>query len=67
MQQELADAQERTQKLEALVARKEAFYQRLVQMLIDIECEENEIAILEKGVRSHYTSARRSAVPQVPQ
>ncbi len=44
LRQELAEAQERVQRLEALLARKEVFSQRLTQILTEIECEENEIA-----------------------
>ena len=56
--QELAEAEERAQRLEALIARKEIFVQRLEQVLIEIEREENEIAALEKGVRSPRAAAR---------
>lgn len=68
LRQELAEAQERVQKLEALIARKEVFAQRLAQVLTEIEREENEIAALEKGLRAPRTTIRRRPpTPQAPQ
>lgn len=58
-QQELEQAERRAARLEALIARKEVFAQRLTQMLTEIEREENEIAALEKGARPPHVSARR--------
>lgn len=64
LQQELTDAQERVARLEALIARKQAFSQRLTQVLAEIEREENEIALMEKGVRAprRVTRQRASAI-----
>ena len=66
LQQELAEAQDRVQKLEALIARKENFSRRLDQMLREIEREENEIAAMEKGVRPARTSTRRRSASTMP-
>jgi hypothetical protein len=59
LRQESAEAQERVQRLEALIARKEIFSQRLTQILTEIEREENEIATLEKGLYSPRAAACR--------
>ena len=67
LRQELAEALERVQRLEALLARKEVFVQRLDQMLIEIEREEKEIAALEKGLRSPRAVTRRPPNLQAPQ
>ncbi len=67
LQQELVEAQDRVAKLEALIARKQAFSQRLTQILTEIEREENEIATMEKGVRPpRKTSRQRAAATQSP-
>jgi predicted RNase H-like nuclease (RuvC/YqgF family) len=49
-QREVEEATMRVHQLEALIARKEVFVQRLDQMLAEIECAESEIAVLEKGL-----------------
>ena len=60
LRQELVEAQERVQRLELLVARKESFALHLTHVLTEIEREEDEIAALEKGLRvSHGTDRRR--------
>ena len=60
LRQELAAAQTRVQQLEALIARKADFSQRLTEVLTEIEREENEIASLEEGLRSVRITARRA-------
>jgi chromosome segregation ATPase len=68
LRQELAEAQARVQRLQALIARKESFAQRLAQALAEIEREENEIAALEKGLRApRSTTRRRPPAPQARQ
>ena len=62
LQQELVVAQERVARLEALIARKQAFSQRLTEVLAEIEREENEIAAMEQGVRLPRRTARPRAV-----
>lgn len=59
LRQELAEAQERVQALERLIARKESFVQRLTQVLTEIECEESEIAALQKELRAPRAVTRR--------
>ena len=67
LQQELLEAQERVAKLEALIARKQAFSQRLTQVLVEIEREENEIAAMEKGVRPpRRTTRTRTTATHTP-
>jgi hypothetical protein len=67
LRQELAEAQERVQALERLIARKENFVQHLTQVLTDIEREESEIAALEKGLRApRATTRRHRQSPQAP-
>jgi hypothetical protein len=67
LRQELAEAQERVQALEQLIARKEIFVQHLIQVLTEIEREESEIAALEKGLRAPRATARRQRQsPQAP-
>jgi hypothetical protein len=67
LQHELVEARERVQRLEALVARKEDFAQRLGQVLAEIEREESEIASLEKGLRTTRSTARqRPGISQAP-
>lgn len=56
---EAAETQERIVRLEALLARKEAFARRLDQMLAEIEHEETEIAALERGVRAGRATPKR--------
>ena len=63
LRQELLEAQERVQRLELLVARKESFVQRITQFLTEIEREEDEIATLEKGLRAPRNTARRRSLP----
>ena len=65
LEQEVAEAQERVQRLEALIARKAMFVQRLEQVWTEIEREENEIATLENGLRPlRVAGRRRSPAPQ---
>jgi len=64
LRQELAQAQERVQRLEMLIARKESFSQRLTHVLTEIEREEAEIAALENGLRvSRGADRRRQPLP----
>jgi chromosome segregation ATPase len=63
LRQQLAEAQARVQRLEALIARKELFAQRLTQMLAEIEREEGEIADLEKDLRPSRAPKRRRTSP----
>ena len=68
LRQELVATQARVQQLEALIARKADFNQRLTQVLTEIEREENEIAALEKGLRPVRMTTRRSLpAAQTPQ
>ena len=62
LQQKLEEAQARVQQLEALIARKEMFSQRLTEVLAEIEREENEIAAMEKGLRLSRRPIRRASV-----
>lgn len=57
LRQELAAAQERIQKLEALVIRKERFNQRLTELIAEIEREESEIKALETEVKRDWRSS----------
>ena len=59
LRQELMEAQQRVQRLESLIARKETFSKRLDQVLLEIEREEAEIAALESGLRSRRKPARQ--------
>jgi hypothetical protein len=64
LRQELAEAQERVERLELLIARKQNFAQRLTQVLSEIEREEDEIAVLEKGLHvSPGAGRRRRSLP----
>jgi hypothetical protein len=64
LRQELAEAQERVQRLELLVSRKESFAQHLTHVLTEIEREEDEITALEKGLRvSRGPDRRRRPLP----
>ena len=64
LRQELVEAQERVQRLELLVMRKESFAQHLTHVLTEIEREEDEIAALEKGLRvSRGADRRRRLLP----
>jgi hypothetical protein len=67
LRQELTQAIDRVQRLEALIVRKEAFEHRLAQILAEVEREESEIAALEQGLRSARPSARRPSASQAPQ
>lgn len=65
---ELAETQKRVQRLEELLARKEAYSQRLTQILTEMEREENEIAALEEGLRLRKSAERgRPREPQAAQ
>ncbi len=59
LRQELADAQTRVQHLERLIQRKEAFSQKLDQILADIERDEAEIAAAEQKLFPRRGSRRR--------
>lgn len=48
LQQELTDTEERRRQLELLIQQKEAFVQKLDQVLADIERDEAQIAAAEK-------------------
>ena len=63
LRQELSEAQQRVQRLEELVSRKEAFSKRLDQILYEVEREEKEIAALERGLRSSRKTVRQSSPP----
>jgi hypothetical protein len=52
-QQEILDAQERIKFLDNLIQRKEAFEQKLDKILLEIEQEEVEIALVEKQLRPY--------------
>ena len=66
LRNELAEAQERVKQLEILLARKEAFAQRLSQIMTEIEREENEIADLERSLRISRKGRRRDTGTQTP-
>jgi hypothetical protein len=51
--QEILDAQERIKFLDSLIQRKEAFEQKLDKILLEIEQEETEIALVEKQLRPY--------------
>ena len=57
---ELAEAQERVRGLEELLARKEAFYRRLQQILLEIERDESEITALENRLRPRRPTRSKS-------
>jgi hypothetical protein len=59
LRQELAEAQERVQGLEILIARKEAFAHKLDRMLTEIEQEEAAIALFEKELRPYNPAKDR--------
>ena len=47
LRQEVADAEKRVQQVETLIQRKEAFLQKLNQVLADIERDEAEVVTSE--------------------
>ena len=66
LRQELVEAQERVQRLELLVARKESFAQHLTHILTEIKREEDEIAAMEKGLRVTRGADRRRVTSEPP-
>ena len=67
LQQELAEARKRVERLETLIARKENFSRRLDQILREIEGEENEIAALEASIRPIRAATPRRSTRALPQ
>lgn len=61
LRHELTEVQERVRRLETLIARKEVFTHRLTQILTEIELEEAEIAVLERGLLRPRRAVSRSA------
>ena len=61
LRQEIQEAQERIHCLDDLIQRKEAFSQKLDNILLDIEQEETDIALAERQLLPRRTLRNRRA------
>jgi hypothetical protein len=65
LRQEVLDTEARMRCLEDVIQRKEAFSQKLDKILLDIEQEAAEIALVEKQLRPRPVSRLAQPIKQV--